>query len=296
MEPAEILEKLVHFEALPRDALRAATERRAEIVPLIIGQIERFLVGDAAEPEETSLLVLFHLLGEWRETAAYPVLARLLSIQPDRLEGAIGDATTETAPRVMAAVFDGDPQPLYNIVLDEGADEYVRCGMCETLAILVVQGRLDRDEVAAFLRDCWISLRPREDCFVWHGWQRAIASLGLAELRGLVKEAFDREIVSSRWLRYSDFEDDLEHALRNPTCPSPADARDFAPFVDTVEELSQWYCFSEKYKEERERLRNAPPVPLFPPSEPVVNALRGVGRNDPCPCGSGKKFKKCCLQ
>jgi len=21
-----------------------------------------------------------------------------------------------------------------------------------------------------------------------------------------------------------------------------------------------------------------------------------VGRNDPCPCGSGKKFKKCCGQ
>ncbi|MCL0041203.1 SEC-C metal-binding domain-containing protein [Dehalococcoidia bacterium] len=20
----------------------------------------------------------------------------------------------------------------------------------------------------------------------------------------------------------------------------------------------------------------------------------GVGRNDPCPCGSGKKYKKCC--
>lgn len=24
--------------------------------------------------------------------------------------------------------------------------------------------------------------------------------------------------------------------------------------------------------------------------------VRNVGRNDPCPCGSGKKFKKCCLQ
>ena len=21
-----------------------------------------------------------------------------------------------------------------------------------------------------------------------------------------------------------------------------------------------------------------------------------VGRNDPCPCGSGKKYKKCCMQ
>jgi uncharacterized protein len=27
---------------------------------------------------------------------------------------------------------------------------------------------------------------------------------------------------------------------------------------------------------------------------PVVNAMRDVGRNDPCPCGSRKKFKKCC--
>jgi uncharacterized protein YecA (UPF0149 family) len=25
----------------------------------------------------------------------------------------------------------------------------------------------------------------------------------------------------------------------------------------------------------------------------VRNALKDVGRNDPCPCGSAKKFKKC---
>jgi len=30
-------------------------------------------------------------------------------------------------------------------------------------------------------------------------------------------------------------------------------------------------------------------------ADPVHNPLRHVGRNDPCPCGSGKKFKKCCL-
>ncbi len=28
--------------------------------------------------------------------------------------------------------------------------------------------------------------------------------------------------------------------------------------------------------------------------EPVVRSTPKVGRNDPCPCGSGKKFKKCC--
>ncbi len=27
----------------------------------------------------------------------------------------------------------------------------------------------------------------------------------------------------------------------------------------------------------------------------VVHTTPKVGRNDPCPCGSGKKHKKCCL-
>ncbi|MFH1728632.1 MAG: YchJ family protein [Pseudomonadota bacterium] len=30
-------------------------------------------------------------------------------------------------------------------------------------------------------------------------------------------------------------------------------------------------------------------------NEPVKREGEKVGRNDPCPCGSGKKFKKCCI-
>lgn len=37
-------------------------------------------------------------------------------------------------------------------------------------------------------------------------------------------------------------------------------------------------------------------------AQPILDSLLGgkavrkkVGRNDPCPCGSGLKFKKCCL-
>ncbi|MEN6477504.1 MAG: YchJ family metal-binding protein, partial [Rectinema sp.] len=31
-------------------------------------------------------------------------------------------------------------------------------------------------------------------------------------------------------------------------------------------------------------------------TQTVVRAEPKVGRNDPCPCGSGKKYKKCCGQ
>lgn len=33
-----------------------------------------------------------------------------------------------------------------------------------------------------------------------------------------------------------------------------------------------------------------------PSQAPVVHRAAKVGRNDPCPCGSGKKFKKCCAR
>lgn len=34
---------------------------------------------------------------------------------------------------------------------------------------------------------------------------------------------------------------------------------------------------------------------IFTVQEPFVRGHRKIGRNEPCPCGSGKKFKQCCL-
>ncbi len=51
----------------------------------------------------------------------------------------------------------------------------------------------------------------------------------------------------------------------------------------------------------REEIRHSEPVMLFNRGEGVSSSDRRdkkekVGRNDPCPCGSGKKYKKCCGQ
>ena len=36
---------------------------------------------------------------------------------------------------------------------------------------------------------------------------------------------------------------------------------------------------------------------LPPKTKTIIRAYtKKVGRNDPCPCGSGKKYKKCCLE
>ena len=56
------------------------------------------------------------------------------------------------------------------------------------------------------------------------------------------------------------------------------------PFEDIVTSLADWPWPDED--DEAEEMESA---------MPHVNPLRDVGRNDPCPCGSGKKYKKCCL-
>jgi preprotein translocase subunit SecA len=38
----------------------------------------------------------------------------------------------------------------------------------------------------------------------------------------------------------------------------------------------------------------ADPQSAAGPVEPIRNLGQKVGRNDPCPCGSGRKFKNCC--
>lgn len=35
-------------------------------------------------------------------------------------------------------------------------------------------------------------------------------------------------------------------------------------------------------------------VSCCPPQSPIIRAIPKIGRNDPCPCDSGRKYKKCC--
>jgi uncharacterized protein YecA (UPF0149 family) len=42
-------------------------------------------------------------------------------------------------------------------------------------------------------------------------------------------------------------------------------------------------------------LSDRAPSPQASGPQPVQSRA-SVGRNDPCPCGSGKKYKKCCGQ
>ena len=295
MEPEKILHELTYADGLPREALKAASAQRGEMVPLFLEEIETYLALEpAARAKPTPLFFIFHLLGEWREKAAYRPLARLLRLPGHEVDTIFGDGITTTGHRVMAAVFDGDPEPLYDIILDPNAEDFIRAGMCEALAMVTVRGELDRAVVGRFLRDAFINLQPQRQNFVWVGWQSAIAMLGMSDLKILVKKAFDRGFIDSHVLGFDHFEQDLRRGIEHPGEPWRPDDHEYTLFGDTIEELSGWYCFTERYSEDQERWRRQAEANRAR-SQRLENPFKGIGRNDPCPCGSRKKFKKCCL-
>ncbi len=54
----------------------------------------------------------------------------------------------------------------------------------------------------------------------------------------------------------------------------------------------------DRKREKQEQIKSGLPgedeTPLPPPVQPIHKDEKEIGRNDPCPCGSGKKYKKCC--
>jgi len=66
--------------------------------------------------------------------------------------------------------------------------------------------------------------------------------------------------------------------------------------TNIIEEMEWWSCFTPP---ELKKLKFHPVREISMPQFFVPNAPEKeikIGRNEPCPCGSGKKYKKCCLR
>lgn len=68
---------------------------------------------------------------------------------------------------------------------------------------------------------------------------------------------------------------------------------DKARALERLIDFYRWQGMEEKVRASEEEYRRLT-APRPPKTGQVVKSKK-IGRNDPCPCGSGKKYKKCCL-
>jgi hypothetical protein len=211
MAPSEILKALSRgHERWPGDALEAASSQRSKVSSLLlenlaqaVAEVERFEAAGFPKPRLKRFLKapspLFYgvfLLADWREKAAYRPFARLMRFPWVAHDNLLEEpAIEESGYRIIASLFDGDPQFVFDIILDVGADSSVSFWQWHALTLIVFEGNLDRTVAADFARQAFGKLSPDEKPSIWAGWEKLISRLALTELAPLVRKAHDADLL-----------------------------------------------------------------------------------------------------
>lgn len=276
-----LIELIATRRDTPDAAMQACVARIDEALPVLLDVLNR--AGAHGLRRERDRVLLFravHIAGAARASAACQPLLRVLRRPVEEVDEMLGDTLTETLPRIVASVFDGDAAALFAASADRRIDEAARWGLLTAAAFLTWDGKIGTDVTHAFLKGFGTGcLAPAADA-AWIGWGEAIAALGFADLAPMVESVWSTLPPEIADLRH--FREALADARADPRDAGRFESSNAGYLGDVVAAL-EW-----TRPRERDSVRDAVPP------KPVVNAIRRVGRNDPCPCGSGRKYKKCC--
>lgn len=297
----------VAFDVLPEGAIREAREHRDLIVPRLIkvlqDAIDAALAGEI--PDGHAHFFAVFLLTEFQAREAFPVMLKAFSLADDLSSDLFGDAIHEV-PRRMLALFSGDqPEAIEALIDDHTLNMYFRWQAANSFLYLVHEGRISRDEAVRRLQRC---LRRAIDDNIEEITGPLISEMlhyAPEEALADIREAFERGLVEEFLVQMRDVE---QSVADGPSRLEDALKRDDPVTIDTLEHLKTWASFQPKAPRPAGTISPLSPrelglpAPHFetdeesysPKSQPVVARGPRTGRNDPCPCGSGKKFKKCC--
>jgi hypothetical protein len=248
-------------------------------------------------------VVVLHVLGEISDRRAFGPVMAVLALPPDQVDGLLGDAITESLGNILISLTGAeDADALEAALADTGIEPFTRDAIFLAWTRLALTGAIPRERAEAFLTEYPTRVGLDVADFGWSSWVDAVTRLGFADMAGYAREHLAARLTDPAFLRLADvtvedFERQLAETLSDPD--GQKDTPRLQPFTDTIAELSTWYGYSEKGRAERARYE-AESKSIGERSfldDPFIaeNVYRDVGRNDPCPCGSGKKFKKCCL-
>jgi uncharacterized protein YecA (UPF0149 family) len=64
---------------------------------------------------------------------------------------------------------------------------------------------------------------------------------------------------------------------------------------DIIGDIKWWSCFNKPAEHGYSAQHKEHQQLMYFKQNPEASAgMQKIGRNEPCPCGSGKKYKKCC--
>lgn len=276
--------------AFPVEAMEWARDNAAQATPALLAMLTACTKsGDLSDREASGAFFALPLLAELREPRAWPLVCALAR-NGDRLDEIFGDFGVEFLHRLLVGVYDGDAEGLLAIAGDATADPIVRSSFLQAWRWHVLQHRMNREMAFATVLELRGAIGDDDrDVLLWLEWAEALIALDPDAAMPIVREAMNIGSIDDTLADQQDFENDAAEWRADPEGQRETYLTENAPPDDAIGTILRWEQSVEEEMDEYEREEQERG------DAPVMNQFRDVGRNDPCPCGSGKKFKKCCL-
>jgi len=279
----------------PDKALLAAKQCWPEFWPQISALMLRMQADEELSDEEYQLLfyglMLLVDLADLTKAEAFFQWVDTSDELGSDLEYTLGDAMTEDLATMMYVMAAGQQAPLQQLLSSDKAGIYVKAAALTALFAQLElaqqqQQQFDLDSLSNTLQQAITSAAKRQQKFVLAEIAIWCITFGLEQFKAqfqvlLRQNKVDTETIRSREISRWQL-DGSEKPLAAGLVRTSFD----------VMALQQWNAFQPPAELDVDAY-----LPLLdePAAIEVIRTKVLAGRNDACPCGSGKKYKKCCL-
>ncbi len=247
--------------------LGLAEEHIPELICMISDQALNNASGDSAEV--WAPLHAWRALGQLKAVEASEPLVRLYETLPD------DDWLSPELPKVFSLIGPAAIPAIQRYLSDDTIDEFLKIGAPSCLEMIALNHPDNRDDCIAVLGGQLSIYKTNGDTF--NGFLiMALVQLQAKDAIKVINAAFKADLVDISVM--GDLEDvEIELGLRSHR-ETPRPKMQWIRDLPGIVGENEWNSTLDN----------------FAPNT-INNPFKHTGRNDPCPCGSGKKFKKCCL-
>lgn len=279
----ELVHKLSYAGEYPHpDLIKAICERRAETEPLLLALFAESYDDNWPSDDDPRWYRFFHagkFMIAWQNADALPVFAKLYSddVKQDWLESFEEDLYYFGPPAI----------PYLQQVVNKESDGkwHYGQGLCgSTLQRIAVYYPETREEIAAIFR----ALLPSPDAIpaaideMWGDWAMELGQLADEASRAHILALDDAGVLSGDFYGRQSYLREMNRGFKSQNPPKPL------AIQAEYRRQFEWYQRALREEEKRKRQQRESRV-----RQASLRSEPKVGRNAPCPCGSGKKYKKC---
>lgn len=279
------IENAKKSNALVREIIKNATDEiKVELLAEFREYIDWCKIGDFPDNPIFGIQ-MFIIFKELEMKEAFDLVVEYLQLDYEILDTELDDFLLEIAYEVISVLGDDRVEEIKRIIKDKTVNNYVRGTFSSTLAFLTYIEKTDRESTKEFYKEIFED--KNEDLELKYYMTDDLEKLGLKEFRDVIKKV---EVQYENVLPWDVSEPRFDSSKFEYTKNTQEPLQEYLRFYETEDETSNFiWSEDENFFDEYRESTDYYDLDYQQPRTTIK-----IGRNDPCPCGSGKKYKKCC--